>query len=158
MLGKKLIKYSVLLITLGIFLAACQGENSSNGESTPPGDNSDLDDANVITCRFDNLYSDGNCTDFPESEGWNTTDVDEACKAFTGTEADTVVVVTADSCLVEMGAESGAKRCKVLLDGQFYYAYAVPDTICKGMLSGVYEKGPFTEIYPSSRALGQALR
>ncbi len=136
---KRFLKYSVLLIAIGILITAC---GDSSGEDYPPP--GDLNDDEVITCRFSSIYGTENCDDFPTSEGWNITSVEETCLTlFEGIEAETVDVSTADSCLIEMSAKPSIGRCKILADGQYYFAYAVHEDVCGDVMEGEYESGPF---------------
>ncbi len=139
MVIKRFLQYSVLLIATGIFITAC---GDSNGEDSPPP--SDLNDDEVITCRFSSIYGNDNCDDFPESEGWDTTSVEETCSSlFDGIDEETVVVATADSCLIEMSAKPSIGRCKILADDQYYYAFAISEVVCTDVMEGEYESGPF---------------
>jgi hypothetical protein len=89
-------------------------------------------DDDVITCRYESIYTTDNCADFLASE-WDEAEVEATCKGMQGADASTVTVTKGggQSCLVTNGGCGVFNRCKgIFADGRALWAYGVPDTIC----------------------------
>jgi len=105
------------------------------------------DDSQVLTCRYESIFVDDNCADFPASQGWTHTGVEAFCKSQFGADAATVVVTMDDSCLIEKGMAPDSNRCRAVEGGKEWYAYGAPPAVCTGTLGGTDSSGPFCEEY-----------
>ncbi len=105
------------------------------------------DDSQVVTCRYESIFIDKNCADFPIKEGWSESEVQTFCENQFSAEKATVVVTQDDSCRIEKGMAANINRCFALEEGKAWYAHGAPAAICTGNMGGTNETGPFCDEY-----------
>ncbi len=125
----------------------------------PP--SNEIDEDEVITCRYDSNQSADNCIDYLMADGWDTDSVTAHCSPMANTASQVLSITTGDSCLTERGQTGDNFRCfapevcgtyptaSACPDAFNYYGYLPNgyESICDMFMLGEIQTAPFGEHY-----------